>query len=324
MRKSVTLIVLAAGVAALCPAAATAQAYPSKPIRLIVPFPPGGGVDFVGRVVGQRLGERVGQQVVVENRAGANGITGLQVLMSAAPDGYTLANVSAGPMSVNPFIYKSLPYDPLRDFTIIARTNDFPLLLLTHPALPVMNVRDLIALAKSKPGELSYSSAGAGNSDHLAAELFKSLAKINVVHVPYKGSAPSAIALLSGETQMMFNSIPPVLPHVRSGKMRVLGVGSSKRIPSLPEYPTIAEAGLPGYEAYSWGGFIGPAKMPADLVQKLNREIVETVKQKDVGERLLGNGCVPSPASAEDFTALIRSELKKWGDVVKSANIKAD
>ena len=322
MRKSVTACLLAFGI--VCPSMVFAQAYPTKPIRLIVPFPPGGGVDFVGRVIGQKIGERLNQQVIVENRAGANGITGLSVLMAAAPDGYTLANVSAGPMAVNPFIYKSLPYDPLRDFTIIARTNDFPLLLLTHPALPVKNVKDLIALAKSKPGELSYSSAGAGNSDHLAAELFKSMAKITVVHIPYKGSAPSAIALLSGETQMMFNSIPPVLPHVKSGKMRVLGVGNAKRIPSLPEFPTVAEGGLPGYEAYSWGGFIGPAKMPADIVQKLNHEIVDALKQKDVIDRLLGNGCVPTPSTPDEFASLIRSENKKWGDVVKAANIKAD
>ncbi len=322
MRPSLTACILAFGM--VCPSLVLAQAYPTKPIRLIVPFPPGGGVDFVGRVVGQKIGERLGQQVIVENRPGANGIAGLQVLMQAAPDGYTIANVSAGPMAVNPYIYKSLPYDPMRDFTIIARTNDFPLWLLTHPALPVKNVKDLIALAQSKPGQLSYSSAGAGNSDHLAAELFKSMAKINVVHVPYKGAAPSAIALLSGETQMAFNSIPPTLPHVRSGKMRVLGVGSSKRIPTLEEFPTIAEAGVPGYEAYSWGGFIGPLKMPADIVQKLNHEIVEAVKQKDVADRLLGNGCVPAPSTPDEFASLIRSENKKWGDVVKSANIKAD
>ena len=225
---------------------------------------------------------------------------------------------------MNPHVYSKLPYDTLRDFSIIARGVDFPLILLTHPTLPVKNVKDLIALAKARPGELAAASSGSGNSDHLALELFKSQAKINVIHVPYKGSGPTAIALLAGEVQLMFSSIPPTLQHVRAGKMRALGIGNAQRLPSQPEFPTIAESGVPGFEAYSWAGIIGPAKMPADVVQKLNREINEGLKSKDAADRLLANGTVPAPSTPEEFTALIRAEIQKWGAVARAANIRAD
>lgn len=311
-------------VAAQASSTGSGQVYPSKTIRMIVPFPPGGGTDFMGRIIGQKLAERVGQQVVIDNRAGSNGIVGLQALMAAAPDGYTIASASAGPLAVNPHVYTKLPYDTLRDFTIIARAVDFPLLLLTHPSLPAKNVKELIALARARPGQLAFASSGAGNSDHLAMELFNSIAKTKMIHVPYKGAGPTAIALMSGEVQLMFASIPPTLQHVRAGKMRALGVGNAQRVPSQPEFPTIAEAGLPGFEAYSWGGIIGPAKMPADIVQKLNREINEVLKTKDAVERFLAGGTVPMPATPEAFTALIRSELKKWGEVARAANIRAD
>jgi tripartite-type tricarboxylate transporter receptor subunit TctC len=315
---------IAALVVSLWPATSAGQSYPVKPIRMIVPFPPGGGVDFMGRIVGQRLAERVGQQVLIDNRAGANGITGLQVLMAAPADGYTIASASAGPLAVNPHVYRNLPYDPLRDFTIIARVVDFPLLLLVHPSLPVKNVTELIALARTRPDQLSYASSGSGNSDHLASELFKSMAKIKMVHIPYKGSGPSTVALLAGEVPVMFSSIPPVLAHVRANRLRALGVGSGKRVPSQPEFPTIAESGLPGYEAYSWGGIIGPANLPKDVVQRLNRDIVDVLRMKDVAERLLAGGTVPTPSTPEEFAAHIRSELKKWGEVAKAANIRAD
>ncbi|HSQ03523.1 MAG TPA: tripartite tricarboxylate transporter substrate binding protein [Burkholderiales bacterium] len=314
---------VAVALALLCiyPVLAFAQNYPNRAIRMIVVFPPGGGTDFMARVVAQKLSERIGQQVIVDNRGGANGITGLQVLMSQPADGYTICAATAGPLAVNPFMYKNLPYDPLKDFSIIAATTDFPLLLLTHPSLPVKTTRELIALAKAKPGQLSFASSGTGNADHLALELFKSMAKINVVHVPYKGSGPTAIALLSGEVQAMFSSIPPTLTHVRAGKMRALGVGSLQRVPGLTEFPTIAESGLPGYEAYSWGGIIGPKGIPHDIIAKLNREINEVLKTKDAVDRLLENGTVPRPGTPEQFAALMKSELKKWGDVIKTAHI---
>jgi len=315
---------LALSVLCLAPAEAMAQAYPSKPIRIIVPFPAGGGVDYIGRIVGKGLSERLGQQVVVDNRPGANAILGLEVLKAAPPDGYTIAAASAGPLAVNPFIYSKLPHDTLKDFTQIANMVNFPLLLVAHPSLPVKSVKELIALSKARPGEVSYASPGSGNSSHLAGELFNSMAKVKILHIPYKGMAPAVVSVLSGEGNILYASIPPILPHVRSNRVRVLGVGNAKRVPSLPDFPTIAESGLPGYEAYAWAGMIGPANLPKDIVMKLNKAIVDTLNQKDVIDRMLADGTVPTPSSPEEFTAYMKSELKKWGDVVKMANIKAE
>lgn len=312
------------GASFLCPAAVLAQAYPSKPIRMIVPFPAGGGVDYIGRLVGKGVSERLGQQVIIDNRPGANAILGLEVLKAAPPDGYTIAAASAGPLAVNPFIYSKLPHDTLRDFTQIASMCNFPLLLVVHPSLPVKNVKELIALARSRPGEISYASPGAGNSSHLAGELFNSMAKVKILHVPYKGMAPAVVSTVSGEAPILYASIPPILPHVRSNRVRVLGVGNAQRIPTLPDVPTISEAGLPGYEAYAWGGMIGPANMPRDVVMKLNAAIVDTLKQKDVIDKMLADGTVPTPSSPEEFTAYMKAELKKWGAVVKMANIKLE
>ena len=311
---------------ALCawPVAAQSQPYPSKPIRLIVPFPAGGGVDFIGRIAGRGMSERLGQQVVIENRAGANAIIGLEVLKASPPDGYTIAAASAGPLAVNPFIYRKLPHDTLTDFTQIANMVNFPLLMVVHPSLPVKNVKELIALARARPGEISYASPGSGNSSHLAGELFNAMAKVNILHVPYKGMAPAVISTVSGEAPIIYASIPPILPHVRSNRVKALGVGNAKRIPSLPEFPTISESGLPGYEAYAWAGMIGPANMPRDIVMRLNKEIVATLNQKDVIDRMLAEGTVPTPSTPEEFTAYLKSELKKWGEVVKMAGIKPE
>jgi tripartite-type tricarboxylate transporter receptor subunit TctC len=322
MSKNAILLALAAVV--LSPAAALSQPYPSKPIRMIVPFPAGGGVDYIGRLVGKGLSERLGQQVLIDNRPGANAILGLENLKTAAPDGYTIAAASAGPLAVNPFTYAKLPHDTVRDFTYIANMVEFPLLLVTHPSLPVKNVKDLIALAKARPNQVSYSSPGVGNTGHLAAALFDSLAKIQTVHVPYKGTAPAVIAALSGETQLTWSSIPTILPHVRAGRARALGVGNAKRLPSLPDFPTIAEAGVPGYECAAWGGMIGPANLPKEVVARLNKEIVAILNQKDVIDRMLADGTVPTPSSPEQFLAYMRSELKKWGEVVKLAGIKPE
>ncbi len=308
----------------LSPEITSAQTYPVKPIRLIVPFPAGGGVDFIGRIVGQKLAERFGQQVAIDNRAGANGIVGLEALKTSAPDGYTIAAASAGPLTVNPFIYAKLPHDTLRDFTQIANMVNFPLLLVSHPSLPVKNVKELVALARAQPGQVTYSSPGAGNSGHLAGELFNSMAKAKILHIPYKGTAPAVIAVLAGEAHLTYSSIPTILPHVRSGRVRALGVGNAQRIPSLPDFPTIAESGIPGYEAYAWAGMIGPANMPSAVVQRLSKEIQDILRQKDVTDRMLSEGTVPTPSGPEEFTAYMRSELKKWGEVVKMAGIKAE
>jgi tripartite-type tricarboxylate transporter receptor subunit TctC len=322
--RFVNMLALALAAPGLFPAMALAQSYPSKPIRMIVPFPAGGGVDYIGRIVGKGLSERLGQQVLVDNRPGANAILGLENLKSSPPDGYTIAAASAGPLAVNPFIYAKLPHDTLKDFTQIANMVNYPLLLVSHPSLPVKNVKELIALAKAKPGEVSYASPGSGNSSHLSGELFNSMAKVKILHIPYKGMAPAVVSVVSGEGQILYASIPPILGHVRAGRVRALGVGNAKRVPSLPEFPTIAESGLPGYEAYAWAGMIGPANLPRDIVLRLNKEIVATLNQKDVIDRMLADGTVPTPSSPEEFVAYMKSELKKWGAVVKMAGIKPE
>ena len=324
MNNSLKIFALALVTLGLSPAAALAQAYPNKTIRMIVPFPAGGGVDYIGRIVGKGLSDRLGQQVVIDNRPGANAILGLEALKTSPPDGYTIAAASAGPLAVNPFVYAKLPHDTVKDFTYIANMVTFPLLLVTHPSLPVKNVKELIALARARPNEIVYSSPGVGNTGHLAAALFDSMAKIKTTHVPYKGTAPAVLAVLSGETQLTWSSIPAILPHVRSGRVRALGVGNAQRIPSLSEFPTVAESGVPGFECVAWGGMIGPANMPRDIVARLNKEIVDTLRQKDVIDRMLSEGTVPAPSSSEEFLAYMKSELKKWGEVVKIAGIKPE
>ncbi|OGA10384.1 MAG: hypothetical protein A2W68_05955, partial [Betaproteobacteria bacterium RIFCSPLOWO2_02_64_14] len=299
---------VAIGVLSLWPATALTQAWPGKPIRIVVPFPAGGGVDYIGRIVGKGLSERLGQQVVIDNRPGASGIIGVEAVKASAPDGYTIGAASAGPLAINPHIFAKLPYDSLRDLTHISNMSTFPYLLVTHPSLPVKNVKELIALARARPGEITYSSPGTGNGQHLATALFVSMAKVKILHIPYKGNAPSVVAVVSGEAQFTHSSIPSILPHVRSGRVRALGVATAQRIPSLPEFPTVAESGLPGFEAYGWAGMIGPANMPRDIVQRLNTAIVDTLKQKDIIDRMLKDGAVPTPTSPEEFSAYMKSE----------------
>ncbi|RYY83032.1 MAG: tripartite tricarboxylate transporter substrate binding protein [Comamonadaceae bacterium] len=315
--------VLAAG-AALLAAPAFAQAgYPSKPVRLIVPFPPGGGNDVIARVVGQKLAERLGQSVVIDNRGGGNGSIGLAALAQSAPDGYTLAVGAAGPMAVNPSLYEKLPYDPQRDFAPITNMVNFPLLLVVHPGVPIKSVKDLVELARARPGGLFYASPGSGNSGHLAGELFNSMAKVSTTHVPYKGQGPALTDLLAGQVQMLYSSIPSVMQYVQQGKLNAIAVGSEQRISSLPNVPTIAET-IPGYEAYSWVGMVAPARTPPDIVARLHREIAEILKQKDVEQKLVGEGALPVGDTPEQFAAYITAEIRKWGAVVKAANIKAD
>jgi tripartite-type tricarboxylate transporter receptor subunit TctC len=325
MKHSIRTAVLAAlAASAGLPAVALAQAYPSKQIRMIVPFPPGGGVDFAARVVGKQLSERLGQQVVIDNRPGANGIVGLEILKQSPADGYTLATASQGPLSINPSLYPKLQYDSLKDFAPLSNVVNFPLLLVVHPSLPVKSVPEMIALARKNPDQMSYSHPGAGNSGHLAGELFNAMAKVKILAVPYKGTAPAGIALLSGEVQLTFSSIPTVLPHVRGGRLRALGVGNAQRVPSLPEFPTISESGLKGYEAYAWGGMLAPAGTPKDIVARLNREIVASIRVKEVSDQLLKEGTVPTPSTPEEFGAYIKAEIDKWGAVVRMANIKGE
>jgi tripartite-type tricarboxylate transporter receptor subunit TctC len=316
--------ILALLLAVCVPLCAAAQSWPAKPVRMLVPFPPGGGVDFAARIVGRHLAERLGQPVVIENRAGANGIIALEALKLAAPDGYTIAAASNGPLVINPSMYLKLPYDPLRDFTAIGRLVDFPLLLVAHPSVPVNSVADVIALAKAKPGALTYSSPGIGNGSHLSAELFASMAGVSLLHIPYKGTAPAATALLAGEVSLAFSSIPTVLPHVRAGRLRALAVGNAARLASLPEIPTIAESGVPGYEAFSWAGLIAPAGTPPAVVTRLNRELVQVLTRKDLAEQLANDGALAMPSTPEELSAYIKTELAKWAAIVQLAKIKPE
>jgi tripartite-type tricarboxylate transporter receptor subunit TctC len=305
-------------------ATAFAQTYPNKTIRMVVPFPPGGGNDIIARLVAEKLTTRLGQTVIIDNKAGANGIVGLTAVMQAAPDGYTLGIAAAGPMAVNPSLYDKLPYHPSKDFMPITNMVIYPLLLVTHPSVPAKTMTELLALARAKPGTLFFASPGSGNSGHLAGELLNSLAKVNTVHVPYKGQGPATADLLAGQVQMLYSSIPSVLPMVREGRLNALAIGSAKRLASLPNVPTIAESGVPGYEAYSWIGIVAPLKTPPDIITKLNREIVAILQQKDVEDDLLRQGAVPVGDTPEHFGQYIKDEMAKWGAVVKSANIKAD
>jgi tripartite-type tricarboxylate transporter receptor subunit TctC len=298
--------------------------YPSKPIRFVIPFPPGGGNDIIARYVGRKLSARLGQPVVLENKAGANGIVGLSAVMQSAPDGYTLGIAAAGPMAVNPALYEKLAYNPITDFTPIVNMVNYPLLLVTHPSVPAKNIQELISLAKAKPDSLFYASPGNGNSGHLAGELFNSLAKVNTSHVPYKGQGPATADLLAGQVQMLYSSIPSVLQLVQQGRLNAIAIGSAKRLASLPNVPTIAESGVPGYEAYSWIGLVAPANTPRDIIVRLNKEIVEILKDKESAEELLKQGAIPVADSPEEFAAYIKGEIAKWGAVVKSANIKPD
>jgi tripartite-type tricarboxylate transporter receptor subunit TctC len=305
-------------------ATAFAQTYPNKTIRMVVPFPPGGGNDIIARLVAEKLTTRLGQTVIIDNKAGANGIVGLTAVMQAAPDGYTLGIAAAGPMAVNPSLYDKLPYHPSKDFMPITNMVIYPLLLVTHPSVPAKTMTELLVLARAKPGTLFFASPGSGNSGHLAGELLNSLAKVNTVHVPYKGQGPATADLLAGQVQMLYSSIPSVLPMVREGRLNALAIGSAKRLASLPNVPTIAESGVPGYEAYSWIGIVAPLKTPPDIITKLNREIVAILQQKDVEDDLLRQGAVPVGDTPEHFGQYIKDEMAKWGAVVKSANIKAD
>jgi tripartite-type tricarboxylate transporter receptor subunit TctC len=321
MRNALLLPLL---LSALVSESALAQAWPAKAVRMLVPFPPGGGVDYAARIVGKHLSERLGQPVLIENRAGANGIIALEALKGAPADGYTLGTVSNGTLVINTSMYLKLPYDAVRDFAAIGRLVNFPLLLVAHPSVPAKSVPELIALAKAKPGALTYSSPGVGNGSHLAGELFASMASITLVHIPYKGTAPAATALLAGEVSLAFSSIPTVLPHVRAGKLRAIAVGDAARVPSLPEYPTIAESGVPGYEAFSWAGIIAPAGTPQEVVKRVNAELGEILKQKALVEQLAAEGTIPVPDTPEEFSAYIKSELVKWAAIVRLANIKPE
>ena len=307
----------------VAPALAAAQSWPQKPIKMIVPFPAGGGTDFIGRVAAKHLSERLGQQVVVENRGGANGAIGLQALMQADPDGYTIATSSDTPLVVNPWLYDKLPYQALRDFVPAATLVRFPGMLAVHPSVPAQTVAELIALAKAKPGGLAYASAGVGNFSHLAMELFSLATGVKLLHVPYKGTGPASLALLGGDVQMGFNNVQTLLQNVRAGQLRALAVAEPQRVPVLPDVPTVAET-VPGFTMAPWIGIIAPVKTPKEIVARLSQETLAVMRDPQVIKLLNEQQVTPMAMGPEEFEALIKKDLDRWANVIKTAGIKAE
>jgi tripartite-type tricarboxylate transporter receptor subunit TctC len=297
--------------------------YPTKPIRLIAPFAPGGGADFVGRVAGQKLGAALGQAVVIDNRAGAGGAIGTELAARSPADGYTLLVGSQGPFAILPALSARLAYDPLKDFAPVTLGVSFPFVLVVHPSLPVNSVQELIALAKARPGQLNFGSPGNGSTTHLATELLKVLAKIDVVHVPYKGVAPAVADLLGGQLQFMSGDLSTLMPQVRAGKLRALALTGAKRSPLVPELPTIAESGVPGYEASGWFGVMAPAATPRELVLRLNAALVKGIMEPDARERLAALGGEVVANRPAEFSARIREDLAKWKKLVTTIGLKA-
>jgi tripartite-type tricarboxylate transporter receptor subunit TctC len=323
MRLSASRCFVAAIAASACMTAG-AQEYPAKTIRYIVPFAPGGMTDILGRVVGQKLSEAWGQQVIVDNRPGAAGGVGSAIAAKAPPDGYTVLGGTISSHAINVSLYSSLPYDPLKDFIPITQYVSLPNMLVVHPSLPVKTIRDVIGLAKAKPKQLTYASAGSGTSQHLSGELFSVMAKVELVHVPYKGSSPGLADLVGGQVLMFFDNITTSLPLAKAGKIRAIAVTTIKRSSVAPELPTIAESGLPGYDVSSWQGVFVPAGTPRPIVTKLHTEIVRIIGLPDVKERLNGMGADTVGSTQEQFTAYVKAEIAKWAALVKQTGAKVD
>ena len=306
---------------AFCTAGALAQSYPTRAIKLVVPSSPSGGTDIVARILGQKLSEQLGQQFVVENRAGAGTVIGNDAVAKSAPDGYTLL-MGLSTLAINPSMYAKLPYDALRDFAPISQSVSACNILILHPSVPAKTVVELIALARAKPGSLTFGSAGMGTNPHLSGELFKSLARIDMVHVPFKGSGQSIISQLAGEIAANFPSVPTAMPYVKAGRLRGIGVTTLRRVEVLPDVPSIAEAGLPGYEATQWFGLLAPAGTPRPIIDRLYQESSRALRSADMKERMTAEGLEVVGSTPEEFASYIRSETEKWTQVIKAAGIK--
>ena len=309
---------------ALCPVATqAADPYPSRPIRMIVAYPPGGGTDQVGRVMAEQLTQTLGQQVVIDNRGGATGNIGTELAARAAPDGYTLLMGNVAPNAVNVSLFKKLGFDPVKDFAPVSLVAITPNILVAHPSVPVKTIKELIALAKAKPGALNFPSAGVGSSSHLAGELLKSLAGISMVHIPFKGGGPALVAVIAGEVQIMFATMPAAMPHVKSGKVRPVAVTTTKRSQAMPELPTIAESGVKGYDAATWYGLLAPAGTSKAIVDRLHGDTVK-ILAGPTRQRLEAQGFEPDGGTPAAFAAYIKSEITKWAKVIKDAGIPAE
>ena len=317
-------VLLALGALSSLSAHAQPAGYPARPIRLIVPFPPGGGNDILARAVGQRLTETLGQQVIVDNRGGAGGMIGGQIAASADADGYTLFLGSLGSLAHNPALRPNLPYNPPRDFVAVSMLATSAFALVVHPSVTAMSVKELLAAARAKPGSLNYGSAGAGSSLHLTGEFFKHSANVNIVHVAYKGTAPALTDLIAGQVQLMFSTAPPVLPHIKTGKLRALGVTTRMRAKVLPDTPTIAEAAVPGFEVENWQGIVAPAKTPRAIIERLNRDVGKVLAQPEMVNVLGVQGLDAEGGTPEKFDKLIRSEIDKWRKLVQAAGIRIE
>jgi tripartite-type tricarboxylate transporter receptor subunit TctC len=316
---------LSFGVVALAVSApADAQVYPSKPVRMVLPYPPGGGSDTIGRPLAQKLSESLGQQVVVENRGGANGNIGMEYASRAAPDGYTIVFALTAQLAINPGLYGKVPYDPVKDFAPITLLGTGAYILVVHPSLPAKSLKELIALAKAQPGQIAYSSSGNGSGGHLAAELLNSMAGIRMLHVPYKGGGPALMDLIAGQVQVLFSTQLASWPHIQSGRIRALAVSTAKRPASVPDLPTVAEAGLPGYDSGVWYGVLAPAGTPRDIITRLNSEIIRALNQPDYRGLLVNNAIDPIGSPPEQLGQYIKSELVKWAKVVKDAGVRVD
>ena len=309
---------------ALAGGATLAQTYPSKPIRIVSPFPPGGTSDILARQIGERLSKEWGQPAVTENRPGAAGNIASEYVARSTPDGHVLYINTVGTHAINPAIYSKLNFDPIKDFTAITNLVNLPSIMLAHPSIPARNVMELIALARKHPGERSYSSAGSGSQPQLTAEMFKTMTGTKLLHVPYKGASPQMVGLLGGEVVVTWATAPSGVPFVKAGKLRPLGVSSSRRMPVLPDVPTIAEAGVPGYDALGWNGLVGPANMPPAVVQKINAAVVAIFNTPEVRERFIALGSEPIPSTPEAFASLLKAELPKWAKIVKESGARLD
>jgi tripartite-type tricarboxylate transporter receptor subunit TctC len=323
MHKAIAILIGAALLPMATLASGQAPAYPDKPIRIVVPFPVGGIADTFAREIGKKLGETWGQPVVIDNRTGAGGNIGADIVAKSAPDGYTLVMGNIGTHAVNMSLFAIMPYDTVKDFTPIAHVLDAEGLLVVNPSVKATTVPELIALARAQPGVLSYGSGGLGTTSHLAGELFKSLTKVDIVHVPYKGNVPAITDLLGGQTSMSFATMPTVLPHVRAGKLRALAVLGTTRSPALPDVPTIAES-VPGFDVSNWIGLFGPAGMPPSIVARWNAEVQKIMRSPEIQKRLETEGAKFIPMSPEQFAAFQKSEITKWAKTIKDANIKID
>jgi tripartite-type tricarboxylate transporter receptor subunit TctC len=321
MPKFVTKLTTAAALCLALAAGAAAADYPDRPIRLIIPFPPGGSNDVVGRVFAAAIGERLGQTLVVENRGGAGGVVGTELVSNAKPDGYTLLVISLA-HAVNPWLYK-LKYDPIKSFVPIGIMASGTNVLVVNPTLPVHSVKELVALAKAKPGELNYASAGIGSFQHLGGELFKLDAGVNIVHVPFRGGGPAMLDVLAGNTKIMFSSLVQTTPYIRNGQLLALGTGGVKRSPVLPDVPTIAEAGVPDYQATNWWGIIAPAGTPAAIVEKVHAALAAAQDSPETQKRLESEGADVVRMSSAEFGTFMQAEMKKWGEVVRKGGIRA-